>query len=364
MANVSDHFAQDYAGARKKFQHAAREAGARLEEHLLPGFAGPCGEPLAMDVALHGDPAAARLVVVTSGTHGLEGQCGSGAQVALLADGDLHARMKAAGAALLLVHAVNPHGFAHGRRVNEDNVDVNRNALDFSLPRPVNRAYQELEGLLIPPTWPPSAENRAALDAFIRERGFAHYQAALTLGQYVSPQGMFFGGDRPSWSVVTLERVLRTHGQGRSGLAWLDIHTALGPRGHGEKIQAGDPSELSMARFLWGADVVSLSAGDSSSALITGAVLNMLGASCPDAHCAGIGLEYGTRPLPEVLDALRADHWMHRYRPDAPTTARLKAAIRAAFYDDSDDWRGMIVGQARTAVLQAAIGLAAWKPGD
>jgi hypothetical protein len=362
MDHIGDHFAHDYVGARAKFLRAARQSGARLEEHLLPELTAPGGEPLAMDVALIGDPDAAHLVVVSSGTHGLEGQCGSGIQVALLADADLHARMKAARAALLLVHAVNPHGFAHGRRVNEENVDVNRNAVDFSRPRPLNPAYDELEPLLIPPTWPPSAENRAALDAFIRERGLAQYQAALTLGQYVRPQGMFFGGDRPSWSVATLDRVLRQHGQGRSAIAWVDIHTALGPRGHGEKIQAGEPSEFPMSRFLWGADVVSLSAGDSSSAKVTGPVSNLLGAACPGARRAGIALEYGTRPLPEVLDALRADHWMHRHRPDARTSADLKTVIRAAFYDDSDDWRGMVVGQARTAVLQAATGLGQWRP--
>ena len=45
---------------------------------------------------------------------------------------------------VLFVHALNPYGFSHGRRVNEDNVDLNRNFRDFATPPPRNAAYAEV----------------------------------------------------------------------------------------------------------------------------------------------------------------------------------------------------------------------------
>ena len=79
---------------------------------------------------------------------------------------------------------------------------------------------------------------------------------------------------------------------------------------------------------------------------------------CPQALSVGIALEYGTRKGPS-LDALRADHWLHRH-PGAASAEQREAIQRNlldAFYVDEDEWRGMIAGQCRTAVLQAVLGL-------
>ena len=45
---------------------------------------------------------------------------------------------------IVLLHASNPYGFAWGRRVNEDNVDLNRNFVDFDAPLPENPGYNEI----------------------------------------------------------------------------------------------------------------------------------------------------------------------------------------------------------------------------
>jgi hypothetical protein len=47
---------------------------------------------------------------------------------------------------------------------------------------------------------------------------------------------------------------------------------------------------------------------------------------------------------------------MHRDAP-AETRSAIKRQVRDAFYCDADDWKGMVYGQARTAVLQAIKGL-------
>ena len=164
-----------------------------------------------MDVALLGTPEATGILVLTSATHGVEGYCGSGVQVGLMHDDGFLRAARDARVAVLFVHAVNPHGFSHGRRVNEDNVDLNRNFRDFATPAPVNAAYADVHPLLLPATWPPAPENEAAIGGYLAEHGVRAFQAAVSGGQYAFPDGLFFGGTRPAWSNVTLRAVLRRH---------------------------------------------------------------------------------------------------------------------------------------------------------
>src|SRR5512143_2900367 len=126
------HFSRSYAEARAKFIAAARVRHLTVETHALPGWHGVDGEALAMDVALLGAVDAKGLLILTSATHGVEGYCGSGAQIGLLQDERFVRGACDAGVAVLFVHAVNPYGFSHGRRVNEDNADLNRNFRDWS----------------------------------------------------------------------------------------------------------------------------------------------------------------------------------------------------------------------------------------
>ena len=68
-------------------------------------------------------------------------------------------------------------------------------------------------------------------------------------------------------------------------------------------------------------------------------------------------------PFAEALQALRGDQWL-RNHPDADAATRtvIKRQIRDAFYCDADDWKGMVYGQARAAVLQALQAMAAARP--
>jgi predicted deacylase len=322
---------------------------------VLPDLRGVDDEALAMDVALLGPPDAGAMLVLTSATHGIEGYCGSGAQVGLLHDEEFLRTVRAGRVAVLLVHAVNPHGFSYGRRVNEDNVDLNRNFRDFALPAPANAGYADVHPMLLPATWPPPKENEAAIGAYIARHGERAFQAALTGGQYTFPDGLFFGGACATWSNRTLRSVLRRHASGRRRVAWIDFHTALGPRGHGEKIYAGRnaPAEVARARAWWGDDVTSFYDGSSTSASIVGFVTGASYDECPDAEITAMALEYGTVPLPQVLLALRADHWLHNH-PEAPEALQpsIREQMRDAFHVEADDWKEQVFAQARTAALQ------------
>lgn len=355
------YFSGSYAQARQRFCDTARGQGRCVESHLLDGLLGPYGEALAIDVVRLGPSDARRLLIVTSGTHGPEGFAGSACQLAVLQDEALQARAAQAGVAILLVHAVNPHGFAHLRRVNEDNVDLNRNFIDFGQALPVNARYDELAGHLVPEAWPPADVHERAIADYIERHGMRGYREAVSAGQYSVPGGLFYGGNRPTWSNRTMRAIVSAHGASAAYIGWIDIHTGLGPRGHGEKIYPGrnDPQEVARARRWWGADVLTMFDGASASVNVAGPLVSCVYDECPQAAAALMGLEFGTLPQEGVKRALRADHWLH-LNPDAPAAQAqaIRQDLRDAFYCDDDAWKGMVLGQTRVVLLQTIQGLA------
>lgn len=354
------HFSPTYAEARERFLAAAAKRELPVESHVLSDLRGAGGEALAMDVALAGDPGAPGLLMLWSATHGVEGHCGSGCQIAFLHDDAFLRAIDDAGAAVLFVHALNPHGFSFGRRVTEDNVDLNRNFRDFAVSPPVNVAYAEIHALLLPSAWPPPPAEEARLGAWIAAHGEVAFQAAVTGGQYAFPDGLFFGGLRPTWSNRTLRAVLHTHAAKRSRLAVIDFHTGLGPRGHGEKIYNGRAVDADIARAReWWQDVTSFLDGSSSSAPLVGINGGALADECPGVPCASIALEYGTVPLREALQALRADHWLYNHADaSASLHASIRQQMRDAFYPDADDWKAQVYAQARSTAMTALARLA------
>ena len=361
--NVLESFSASYAQARGKFLAAAVAANLPVTSHIHPR-AGRDGEALAMDVVLDGSPDAKRLLIVSSACHGVEGFCGSGVQVFALHDEAWREQARAQGVAVLYVHALNPFGFSHVRRVTHENVDLNRNFQDFSKPLPVNEAYRALQPLLLPEHWPPDADNAQAVARFIETKGMIAFQAAVSRGQHEFADGLFFGGTAPTWSNQTIRQVLRDSAQKARRIAWIDLHTGLGPTGVGERIFAckDDQAALERAREWWGGKgatpVTSIYDGSSTSAFLTGLMWMSVYQECPQAEYTGLAIEYGTQPFAQVTQALRAEHWLNNH-PEAPAALarQIKQQMMDAFYTDTDAWKERIISQARQALVQAAAGL-------
>ena len=360
--NPSDHFAATYAEARAKFLAAARARGLALRHHVHPVAKGAQGEELALDVGVLGDAQAKEVLLLTAGTHGAEGFCGSGCEIGLLADDAFVARVARDGVRVVFLHALNPYGFSHLRRTNEDNVDLNRNFRDWSSAPAPNGAYAEVHGFIVPDTWPPSAANDAELRAYLAAHGEKALQQAVTAGQSEHPDGLFYAGVRPAWSNGILRSVLREQAAGGRTLAWIDYHTALGPRGHGEMIYNGanNPDDIARTKAFWGPAVTSFYDGSSTSAALTGINGSAVRDECPGVAYAGIALEYGTLPVLAVMQALRADQWLANHPEAAPAQrSAIKQAVRDAFYQDADDWKAMLHTQSLARANEALDGLVA-----
>jgi hypothetical protein len=360
--SATEHFATDYAQARDMFLAAAKDAGVPVTHFRNPETGPPGGHTggtLFTDVARVGSPDAENVVIAVSGTHGVEGFFGSGCQVGWLRDG--HWRGLPADTAVVLVHAINPYGFAWLRRVNEDNIDINRNFVDFAH-IPDNPAYGELADILLPDSWDDAsqAEMDRRIDAFIAEHGMKAYRAAVVGGQRTHPDGLFYGGRAPCWSNDTITEITRTYLSNAKRLAVLDFHTGLGPYAYAELICRHPPgsADLARARAWYGEAVTSPQSGESDSPPIEGNLRMAFGGLLPGTEVTSIAVEMGTRDMDQVLRSLIADNWLHaKGEVDSPTGRAIKSAIRDSFFPDEPEWKERAFTRSMEIMAQAVQGV-------
>jgi hypothetical protein len=357
---MSKHFSATYADARAKFLAAARRAGADSSAHVHP-LRGPAGEQLATDVAWLGPENAQSVVVMSSATHGVEGFCGSAVQTAWLEDGGAGQRPEQV--AVLLIHAVNPHGFAWLRRVNEDNVDLNRNWVDFTRPQPINAGYDQLRSAICPRDWNAEtlARTEAELQAYAAQHGDRGLQTAVTGGQWNDPEGVFYGGRSPTWSRRIATSILTERLRRARHVAILDLHTGLGPYGDCERILPATPGDPSITRAAAWFGVGNAHPGGEASASAAVQGDNLTGAArlLPHAEVTAMALEFGVASLWTMLNAVRADCWLHAHGgPESALAETIKTQLKGAFCANDPVWEGMVLGQSLSICRQALTALA------
>src|SRR5690606_41795533 len=77
-----------------------------------------------------------KVLVLITGTHGVEGHAGSAVQTDLWGLIEQRKVTLPEDIAILMVHPLNPFGYAWGRRCDEQGIDLNRNFIDFTQPLP------------------------------------------------------------------------------------------------------------------------------------------------------------------------------------------------------------------------------------
>lgn len=176
-----------------------------------------------------------RLIVLSTGLHGIEGYLGSAA-LELFFEEYLR-RLDSQTTGLLLIHAINPWGMKHWRRVNPENVDLNRNFIDddFSSLRHFNADYPALSPFLNPQR---SLGNlgaekiRFAVQTVQKLLTFGprRIREASLMGQYHFKEGIYFGGAALQPETKGMMELYRSAFGGYRQIIHLDMHTGYGPR--------------------------------------------------------------------------------------------------------------------------------------
>ena len=352
-------FPHDYASSRERFRKMAAHAGLTLSEYPIDKL-GPAGEALTLDVARKGPLDAQKVLVISSGTHGVEGFFGAAVQLAFLER--MQTQTLPQGVAIVLIHAINPYGFAWRRRVNEDNVDLNRNFLLAGQPfQGAHAAYRELDGLLNPKR-PPSRLEPFMLVAGskVLRHGFSALKNAIAQGQYDFPGGVFFGGKAPSRSQLILTNHARDWIGQPERVLHVDFHTGLGPWGK-YALCADLPVEsprVARLRSEFGAE--HLQSYDPKGVLyeIKGGLGRFL-----DAHFTGsqydcLLAEFGTYAPLKVLQAMRAENCTHLHAShDRVRNERAKARLVEVFCPSAPAWRTTVLERGLTIAQQALAAL-------
>jgi len=233
-SEMDDYYPDSYNTSRDRFRLSlgllsSNWPSARLENH--PISADPS---LSIDWVWAEPQRKETLVIVSTGEHGVEGYVG--AVMLKLFIEEFAPRLDPEHTGLLLVHAINPWGMEHRRKVNENSVDLNRNfVFDGDFDPSANPEFERLGYLITPPSriYPFFVENilfGARLVKGLLTAGAGVLASAPLLGQHHTPRGFYYGGAKYEESTTILmdlyRRALAEYGQ----VIQVDMHTGYGPR--------------------------------------------------------------------------------------------------------------------------------------
>lgn len=363
-------FLSSYEESRARFRQQLASLQSRWPLAMLGRFAIAGDDSTTIDwIEAPPTGPAQRSLVVTTGLHGAEGLAGSAALQRLIELWLPKIDPQACG--LLLVHAVNPWGMRHFRRVNPHNVDLNRNFLDFTDTLPANDDYRLLDEFLSPqqPVGYRWAENAALLGLVLRllvEYGFDRIKGATLLGQYEFPRGLYFGGQSLQEEADVLIELMQTQLSRYPRTLHLDIHSGYGPRGRATLVISPEderPSSQLQQRYNY--PLVSKTDPQEFYA-IQGDMIDYFtrraAEDFPGQVYTGVAIEYGT--LGESLLALAAslqatmleNRLFHNGAVTDEAGAWAQRRYRKLFYPSDPQWRSSIMAdtdQALEGVLRA-----------
>jgi hypothetical protein len=359
-----DCFAASYASARTKFLSAATKSGGAVQSFVHPDKKAPDGGPLAIDVARFGTAKAPRQALFISGTHGQEGFSGSAVQFGWMIEDGPAKLPKDVG--VVLVHGLNPYGFAHLSRTTENNVDLNRNFIDRTASSaPSNPHYESLHRDLMIRQWT-AAENArvdAAMGSFTEKHGRDALFDTLARGQYVHQDGLMYGGADREWSNRTLETIVKETLSDAEKVAFIDWHTGIGDYGKPFFLcfnEAGGPL-FQRACDWWGKENVDgVRPHGMERPNYTGLVFHGVQRFLGNRQMCGAVIEFGTRGV-NMRRVLRLDQWLRRQNGlDPDVRAGLEADMMDAFCPFDGQWRKDTLDCGLKLTDQAITGLATW----
>lgn len=347
------HFSTSYNEARSRFRDAAAAAGATRHTYDL-NLGAP--DTLSIDVAILGADHAPTLLV-SSGVHGIEGFFGSAVQLELLrrlAETDVRGNIR-----YVLVHALNPYGFARLRRVNEDNVDLNRNfVLESESYSGAPHGYAELDRFLNPVS-PPTRWEPFRLKALwqIRKLGLQALKNSVAGGQYEYPLGLFYGGSEASTSARIVRQYCGAWLADSPFVIHIDLHTGLGAHARHTLLlnETRDSPHYAWYGETFGAHRVEpLSEPAGTAYRASGPFGRWMQRRFGARPYRFVGAEFGTYDVIRVLAALRAENRAHHYcAPSAPAHQRAKQELLECFCPASLAWRDETLAGARALVTRA-----------
>jgi len=372
-ANNMNFFSADYFESRSKFRAAVTDAGGRLEHHEHPSARGPAGETLTADIAVFGTSPAPKIFFNLNGVHGNESYSGGAAQLQWIESGALGHLPD--DVAVVLVHNLNPFGWAWDSQLNEDLVNLNRNFIDFDDIPESDELHQAIADAIAFEEFSFAAMGRAwdrvlgIAETFGEER----FNAGLMVGQYIAPHGVNYGGAKPAWSNTLLRGLAETHLRKAEKVAILDWHTGLGDYGEPYPLHRWEEDSDAWRRTAewWGegatrrggAGVMTEGAeqDDAPVSAVHGLAISTLQGAAQEAGFAGGVIEFGTVPFNLVAQAAFLDIWLMFDAPERGLdTGFWRTLARNLFAPQDPGWESSVLRHAEGFYERMLKGLIEW----
>lgn len=340
-------FSASVPEATEKFVSACDGAGISYVLHENP-CAGPEGERLNCVEARVGPKreAAARVIFIISGTHGIEAYAGMAIQTEIVRSIGQHDIPE--DTALVFIHNMNPWGAAWNRRENENNVDLFRNLVYRHPPFYENPSYEIVEEGINPRHWEGPERERAdrILDDFVAEHGSEALMSIIRCGQHRYPRGMTYHGNCPTWSRLTVEDIIQRHlGAGQHVVAY-DIHTGYGPYGMGQIMTYDQPGSAKHDELERAFGDVHVVGADPFLPAHPGAAYDFIPSLMDGGHFVSVPLEFGTYDVTQEFETFRANSFIHNYGdPLSPFGRATSKAYRRLFYPEKEDWKEAVLAR-------------------
>jgi hypothetical protein len=357
--DYSSYYPADYESARRHFLILTAELQGRYEnvQHFQINVPSKIDDDLTVDICyLPAQSDSTNLIILASGTHGVEGFVGHAAQQLFIRQHLNDDLLQDTG--VLLIHALNPYGFKYNRKATEFNVDLNRNCpSDINPYEIINDGYVKVYDLLNPAAVvkKSSVDNRFFFVKAINEIRKASLpvlrQAALQ-GQYKFEKGIYYGGTKPELQIAELSPILLAITQPYEKILSLDMHTGYGERGKLHFFPnplEGEEKERLEQLF----EGYAIDWGDSGDFyVITGDFVSYIGALSKGKEYYPMVMEYGTLNSQTTMGSLKSIHVMILENQGfnfgfatAKDSLLVHNDFREMYYPSSENWRNYILKQ-------------------
>ncbi|MBN1819955.1 MAG: DUF2817 domain-containing protein [Prolixibacteraceae bacterium] len=352
------YFEDSYESCRESFINSADMCCERFFKVEIFSKAVPSGVDSTLKIDFCYVPAqkeSKKLLILTSGVHGIEGFVGSAVQQMII-DQYLKTGMPD-DLGVLFIHGINPYGFKYTRRVTENNIDFNRNCdTEMTLFSSENAGYTDLYDMLNPKgkVISGSLKNKffmlVAINKLMQESMSALRQAVLQ-GQYEYPEGLYYGGNNFEPQLSIIGEVISEKSADYDTILNIDLHTGYGARGvlHLFPNPVEDLNvKQKMEEIFTGYQI---DWGDSDDFYtINGSFSDYIGKLIPDKFYLPMTFEYGTLNSQTTIGSVKSIHNMilenegkrFGYQSERDSLKVLENFVEM-YYPTSEPWRSKIM---------------------
>lgn len=357
---MSHYFSSSYEESREKFLGLLDSVkqyypSARAMSHTI--------EDGTIDLII-GEPAGSHeaMLLMTIGEHGIEGYAGAAVTHQFIEQSLQHVRYDSTG--VCFIHGVNPWGMKNFRRVNENNVDLNRNYIidRENVPRNINKEYEVMRHLFVPEgVIDEYQEAREHIYSFlgsgIKLDGFDAMASAKGMGQYQFPKGVYYGGESDEKSAIFIKEIQHDLLERYDRVIHMDWHTALGPTNEVTMvISERDGRDAESLKQTYGLKNIQTYNPNDVLGDSTNHFYYVRDTHYPDKQLMSALFEFGTfgtstkAAIREFLTIILENRLYFEGTKDPVARNEIRKEFMAMFYPEDADWRDAVLREGFQAI--------------